>query len=360
MPSDPTIYDIAKRAGVGIATVSRVLNGSERVSPHTRATVQRAMVDLGFRPNRAARRLAVRGPNRARVAALMPFFSANFYFAVSEPLSKGLASADIDLVLYNIQNRDDKNRVLDRLVREHSCEGLVLCSMGIGPERVAQFRNQAVPMVSVDFPIAGVPSVTVDNVSGATTATRHLQRAGARKLALVSGPEVALAFRKREEGFVSVAGSEAPVIRADAVSIEAGRAAAARLFDAHPDVDAVMTVNDLLAVGVLVEARSRGRQVPEQVQIMGFDDQPLMEVIGMSTVRQPMSEFGSWAAMAISTVLARPSTPDAVPAAVPSLELPLSLMLRTTSRGLPGHRPARRPPDTGGPASVVEVGPRRH
>ncbi len=340
MATDPTIYDIAKHAGVGIATVSRVLNGSERVSPHTRTVVQRSMSELGFRPNRAARRLAVRGPNRPRVAALMPLFSANFYFAVSEPLSKGLAEADIDLVLYNIQNRDDKNRVLDRLVREHSCEGLVLCSMGIGPERVAQFRNQAVPMVSLDFPIPGLPSVTVDNADGAAQATRQLQATGAERLGLISGPRAALAFRQREEGFAAVASSAAPVVHAAAVTIEAGRAAAAVLFDQHPGIDGIVTVNDLLAVGALSEARARSLQVPDQLQIIGFDDQPLMEVIGMSTVRQPMGEFGSWAAQAITTLLARPAVGAAGPASVAAVELPLSLVLRSTTRPAAGGRRA--------------------
>jgi len=113
-----TIYDIAHRAGVGIATVSRVINGSDRVAEPTRLAVQRAMVELGFRPNHAARQLAVRGPNRPRVAALMPFFSANFYFSVSRPMSNGLASSKIDLLVYDIQNRDNKNRLLDQILQE--------------------------------------------------------------------------------------------------------------------------------------------------------------------------------------------------------------------------------------------------
>ena len=137
MTLPPTIYDIAKRAGVGIATVSRVLNGSDRVADATRTAVQLAMKELDFRPNRAARRLAVGGVNRPRVAALMPFFSASFYYAVSAPLSAALSAADIDLVLYNIQDRDHKNRVLDRIVAERACEGLVLLSMGVRPARLA-------------------------------------------------------------------------------------------------------------------------------------------------------------------------------------------------------------------------------
>ena len=132
MPGEATIYDIAQRAKVGIATMSRVLNGSARVTGQTRVVVQQAMHELGYRPNRAARRLAVRGPNRPRVAAMMPLFSPHFSFSVSRPIAQGLMAADMDLVLYDVANRKAKNRLLDRIVSERACEGLILCSMGIG------------------------------------------------------------------------------------------------------------------------------------------------------------------------------------------------------------------------------------
>ncbi len=342
MLGDPTIYDIAKRAGVGIATVSRVLNGSERVASATRLAVQRAMVELGFRPNRAARRLAVRGPNRQRVAALMPFFSASFYFSVSKPLSLGLAAADLDFVLYNIQDRDDKNRVLDRLVREHACEGLVLCSMGIPPERVAQLQQMGIPVVSVEYALPGVPSVTVDNVAAGTRAARYLQRGGSKALALITGSAETQSFLDREEGFVAVAGSEAPQLRAEAITPEAGRAAAAALLDHHAQVDGIVCVNDMIAVGVLEELNARGRQVPRDVQVIGFDDQPLMDVIGLSTIRQPMGEFGAWAAEAIATLLHRPTAGKA--ASVAALELPVVLVPRATTRAPRAARTGKESP----------------
>src|SRR5690606_3177375 len=94
----PTIYDIAARANVGIATVSRVINGSRRVSDKTRKAVQKAMSELGFRPNYAARRLAAGVPNRPRIVALMPFFTTAFYFTVCKALSQKLSAADMDLV----------------------------------------------------------------------------------------------------------------------------------------------------------------------------------------------------------------------------------------------------------------------
>lgn len=327
MTAGPTIYDIAARAGVGIATVSRVINGSARVADATRHAVQQAMTDLGFRPNRAARRLAAGGPNRSRVAALLPFFSTNFYFSVCKPLSQGLAGADIDLVLCNVQTRDDKNRLLDRLLKERSCEALLLCSMGIGPERHEEFTRAGIPVVAVDFPLAGVPSVTVDNVAGSELATRCLLERGSRRVALISGPQAAHAFRDRETGFRNVVGAEAPIHRCEAVTPEEGAAATAALVAAH-DPDGIVCVNDLFAIGVLDHLRAVGRTVPDAVQVIGFDDQPLMDHIGLTTVRQPMDDFGTWAAETLAHLLIERTEH------VPSEVLPLSLIVRATTRPL--------------------------
>jgi DNA-binding LacI/PurR family transcriptional regulator len=350
MAADPTIYDIARRAGVGIATVSRVLNGASGVADATRLGVQKAMGELGFRPNRAARRLAVRGPNRARIVAVMPFFSTNFYFAVCKPLAQGLAAAEMDLVLYDVGNREGKLRLLDRIAAERSCEGLLICSMGIGPERQNQFARLGIPVVCIDYPLENVPSVTVDNVEGGTMATRALLASGSRRLALITGP-VALAFRQREEGFSTLAGAEAPVARAQAVTREAGRAAAAALCDGHPHIDGIVTVNDVLAIGVIEELRARGRRIPQDVQVTGFDDQPLMDVFGLSTVRQPMQAFGEWAARAIQTLILSPGTP------VASTQLSLSFIARATTRtpveGGLRRRAARPVASVSGPAELT-------
>ncbi len=333
MSAPQTIYDIATRAGVGIATVSRVLNGSSKVGPQTRRRVEQAMRELDYRPNRAARRLATGGPNRPRVAALMPFFSAAFYYAISRPLASGLAQADIDLVLCNVASRTDKQRFLDRIVAERSAEGVVLGSMGIGPDRQAQLKRLGIPVVSIEFPLPGIPTVSVDNLNGCALAARHLVACGAKRLGLIGGPVLAVPFRLREEGFRTVAGDDAAIERATEVSPAAGAKAAAALLKADAELDGIVCVNDLLAVGAIEELARRQRRVPEDVQVIGFDDLPLMDVLGLTTVRQPMSEFGDWAARAIAESIARPGV------AVASQELDLTLIPRRTSRAA---RPRKR------------------
>jgi len=326
-----TIYDIAQRAGVGIATVSRVINGSTRVAEPTRLAVQRAMAELGFRPNHAARQLAVRGPNRPRVSALMPFFSsANFYFSVSRPLSNGLAAANIDLLLHDVQDRENKNRLLDQIVQERSCDGLIVCSMGIGAERQLQLQRIGIPVVCVDYPLPGVPSITVDNRGGVEVAAAHLFSTGSNKLAMISAPHTVLAFRQREEVFREIAGADVPVQRAEGWQREDGQKAMSQLLARHRSIEAVLCVNDLLAIGAVEELRSRGRDVPGAVQVIGFDDQPLMDVIGLSTVRQPMGALGDWAALAMRDLLGHPK-PGTPPG---SEELPVTLIHRATTRNV--------------------------
>ena len=327
-----TIYDIAQRAGVGIATVSRVINGSSRVAEPTRLAVQRAMAELGFRPNHAARQLAVRGPNRPRVAALMPFSNANFYFSVSRPLSNGLASSNIDLSIYDVQSREIKNRLLDRLLLERSCDGIILCSMGIGDERKEQLVRFGIPVVCVDYPLPGVPSITVDNRGGCEIAARHLLDTGSSKLAMISGlPQTSPAFREREDAFLEIAGADSPIVRPEGLTLEEGQKAMSQLLAKHRRIDGVICASDLLAIGAVQELKSRGRDVPGSVQVIGFDDQPLMDVIGLSTVRQPMSGLGEWASLAMRDLLAPPSMRGEPPS---SKQLAVTLIHRATTRNV--------------------------
>ena len=138
--ADPTIYDIARVAGVGIATVSRVVNGTAGVAPGTRAAVERAVAELGYRPNRSARHLAAGTGDRPRVAAFMSVFTTAFYTEVGAPLAAGLAKAGIDLVILDQAHGDDQERHLDRLIRERACEVVLMFSADSRPRGAGLWR----------------------------------------------------------------------------------------------------------------------------------------------------------------------------------------------------------------------------
>ncbi len=326
MADGPTIYDIAAKAQVGIATVSRVLNGRGSVASATRDAIMQAVNELGYRPNRSARSLASGVIHRPRIAALVPLFRAAFSVEVTRALAGGLETAGMDLLLFDVPDRAAKQRVLDRLVAARSCEGIVLCSMGVGSERQLELKRLGIPFVFCDFSIPGVPSVAVDNVAGGELLAQTLLARGAQHPALVSGPDEVYAFLDREQGFRQAAPNKAPVLRATAITREAGRALVPTLLKKRPAVDAVACVNDQIALGVVEGLRATNVRVPEDVQVIGFDDMPLMDVLGLSTIRQDLPAFGAWAAEAIAALVRDPS------AELTAQTLPLAAVLRQTTR----------------------------
>lgn len=326
MPA-PTIYDIAARAGVGIATVSRVINGSHRVSDKTRKAVQEAMAELDFRPNHAARRLAAGAPNRPRVVALMPFFTTSFYFSVCKALAQSLSAAGTDLVLVDVKNRDEADRHLDRVLAERSSEGVILCSMDLSDERRQQFEILNIPIVALDYPTEHVPHICVDNVEGGRLLSRSLSKHNSQVQALVIGTRQALVFQEREQGFLDVCPPGSRVFETESVDVECGTAIVAQILEQLPAVDGIACAADTLAIGVVQELRRRGRRVPEEVQIIGFDDQPLMDALGLSTIHQPMDQFGTWAAESILNMINNGAAqrPE-------NVVVPLEVKLRETTR----------------------------
>lgn len=325
--SSPTIYDIAARAGVGIATVSRVINGSRRVSDMTRKSVQKAMSDLGFRPNNAARRLAAGAPNRPRVVAIMPFFTTAFYFNVCQALSRKLALAGTDLVLVDARGQEEADRHIDRLLAERSCEGVVLCSMDLTGDRKEQFDILHIPVIALDYRAEDIPHVRVDNIEGGRLLSQTLSRGGSRHQALIIGTREAHAFRDREQGFLEVAPPGSRVVECELDTVDGGIRATQELLLALPNLDGIACAGDTLAVGVLKALREAGRDVPGEIQVVGFDDMPLMDVMNLTTIRQPMADFGNWGGDTILHMIKAPV--ETRPA---SVVLPLEVVLRGTTR----------------------------
>ncbi len=326
--SAPTIYDIAARAGVGIATVSRVINGSQRVSEKTRQAVQRAMEEAGFRPNNAARRLAAGAPNRHRVAALMPLATTPFYFSVCKSLSLVLAGGNTDLMLVDVSSDSEAREHLERLLRERSCEGVILCSMDLPDELQEQFKTFNIPLVALDCETKTIPHIRIDNVEGGRLLSETLSQCGAKQQALVIGKRSGKAFLEREKGFMERCPPGSPVFELPLMDVEGGRTIARTILKNYPHIDAIACAGDLAAIGIVDELRLAGKNVPEDIQVIGFDDQPLVDVMGLSTIRQPMERFGQWAGSAILQLIS--PQPD-ISAPEPHV-LPLEVIRRSTTQ----------------------------
>jgi DNA-binding LacI/PurR family transcriptional regulator len=294
-----TLEEVGVEAGVSRATVSRVINGSPRVSPEAKVAVERAIEKLGYSPNRAARSLVTR---RTDTVALVvsereeSFFAEPFFAAVVRGLSAAAAKEDKNLVLVLAQDGDDRERAR-RFLRADHVDGIVLMSLHGDDPLPRQLARAGMPTVLIGRPLgrATVPYVDADNRGGAREAVEHLLSLGRRSVATIAGPASMCAGIDRLDGYgdaLAAAGirpSDALVEEGD-FGQESGYEAMQRLLRRRPRLDAVFAASDMMAAGALQALREAGRDVPSDVAVVGFDDFQIAAhtVPALTTVRQPL------------------------------------------------------------------------
>jgi DNA-binding LacI/PurR family transcriptional regulator len=292
-----TLADVARLAGVSLATASRVLTGSARVRPPTRDRVERAMDQLGYVRNRAA---SSAGRRRTGSIALAfceespKVFAEPFFAGMLWGVSKAVAAADLQLVLLTLP-APRGYRTLQRYLRSGHVDGALFMSIhswpGFDP------AGLGIPVVLCGRPMDHAEQlsyVDADNVRGAQEAVRYLLEQGRTEVATIAGPpdmspgvDRLIGYRKA----MTAAGSGDPgMIAYGDFSRHAGEHALARLIDHRPRLDAVFCASDLMAAGAMHMLRRQGRRVPDDVAVIGFEDSPLAALTSprLSTVRQPV------------------------------------------------------------------------
>jgi DNA-binding LacI/PurR family transcriptional regulator len=316
----PTLEEVALRAGVGRGTASRVINGSEQVSEAARTAVLQAVEDLGYVPNRAARSLVTRLTD---VIALVVseseerFFGEPFFGQIVRGVSTALAGGNRQLLLTMSHRAHDRGRLDNYLSRQH-VDGVLLLSLHGDDPLPRQLAARGVPAVLGGRPSerASLPFVDVDNASGAALAVSHLAGLGRRRIATITGPLDMSAGQLRLNGYRSaLADHGLPVdpsliIEGD-FSEQSGRAATATLLDRVPDLDALFAASDPMAVAALAELAARGRRVPQDVAVVGFDDSPTSRYTTpqLTTVHQPVEKMGEQMVRLLEEVIDGGPTP---------------------------------------------------
>jgi len=298
-----TLEEVAHLAGVSRATVSRVVNGSPRVSPEVRTDVQAAIERLGYVPNRAARSLVTRRSDSIAVVITEPtatLFSDPFFPRLLRGISSELAARDRQLVLLMPDTAADESRTADYLTAGH-VDGTVLVSLHEDDPLPARLRSAAIPIVMVGRPAKGTDAsyVDVDNRQGGHSAVAHLIAGGRRAIATIAGPQDMAAGTDRLTGYrdgLAEAGFpfDPMLVASGDFSQDSGAAAMTRLLAARPDIDGVFAASDLMAVGALSVLASAGRRVPADVAVVGFDDSPvaMSTTPRLTSVRQPIEAMG--------------------------------------------------------------------
>lgn len=298
-----TLEGVASLAGVSRATVSRVVNGSPKVSPEVRREVEAAIERLGYVPNRAARSLVTRRSGSFGLVITEPtgrLFSDPFFPRVLRGISAELNARDLQLVLLMPNSPADVQRTGDYLSAGH-VDGAVLVSLHGADPLPARLSAAGIPLVLVGRPLRGVSAsyVDVDNRQGARSAVEHLITTGRHAIATIAGPQDMPAGIDRLTGYRDAIGeafrvTDATLEATGDFTQESGARAMTRLLAKRPDLDAVFAASDLMAAGALSVLVKSGRQVPDDVAIVGYDDSPVATSTQpqLSSVRQPIEEMG--------------------------------------------------------------------
>jgi LacI family transcriptional regulator len=306
----PTIHDVARRAGVSISTVSRVLNDTSSVREDKRRLVLEAAETLGYAPNPAA--LSLHNKRTGGVGVLLPFVNGEFFSEVLGGLDGAAQDLDHFLVVSTSHRRPDEFRKAVRAL-DKRVDGLVVMAPELDPDGAASILDLGPPVVFLNTDTEGLAADTLnfDNYVGARALTRHLLDAGHRHVAHVHGPPLAWDARERARGYreaMDEAGLDAEgLVFEGGYTREAGYVAVGAALAARPRPTAIVAANDYCALGALSALHAAGVAVPGEVAVGGFDGMPSARyaVPPLTTVRVPVRDLADRAVRRLVARLGR-------------------------------------------------------
>ncbi|HZB28570.1 MAG TPA: LacI family DNA-binding transcriptional regulator [Streptosporangiaceae bacterium] len=297
----PTLEAVAALAGVGRGTVSRVVNGSPKVSPQAREAVLNAIDELGYVPNRAARMLVTRRTDT--VALVMSemeekVFAEPYFAGIIRGISHGLADTGLQLLL-TIAHSQAEHKRLEHYLTDQHVDGVLLSGLHGDDSLPRHLEENGVPTVCVGGPVGLEPVsyVDADNAGGAREAVNHLIERGRRRIATITGPQDMRVGVERLGGYCAALASaglpEGGVAYGD-FGEESGAQAMRDLLAREPDLDAVFTASDPMAIGAMRVLKESGRRIPDDVAVVGFDDSATARhtVPPLTSVHQPLESMG--------------------------------------------------------------------
>ena len=304
--AEATIRDVARRAQVSVASVSRALNGLDNVSEKTRSRVIAAATALGYVPHAGARSLSLARTNA--IGVVLPDVHGEFFSEIVRGMDLAANECGYLLLLSNMHEPSPQAESALRAMRGR-VDGLIVMAPHLDRATLERALPAATPAVLINAPadVRDYSNLRVDNEAGVDAVVSHLAALGRRHIVHVAGPddnldaqERAAAFRRAMARHASV--EEATILPGDFTE-EAGAAAIGRLLAQGARFDALFAANDMMAVGALQALQAAGLRVPADVAVAGFDDVPLARHLGLSTVRARVAELGARAVERLVTML---------------------------------------------------------
>jgi LacI family transcriptional regulator len=296
-----TIKDVARRANVSIATVSRVINNkSDGVSDETRKEVLKVASDLGYYPNRVARGLVT---NKTNILGLiLPDITNPFFPSIVRGVEDTANKYGYNIILCNTDNSSEKEKTYIKILKENKVDGIICTSVaGSNDDSFKLSPNDKIPFVWLDRNLreTKAPMVYTDGVYGMCQIVDYIIKQGHKKIAYISGPKLNFSAEQRFKGYLKAINEAEIDVNNDLIKegnyqIQDGNKCMMDIIESGEEFTAVVCANDLMAIGAIEALKSRGIRIPYDVSVTGYDDITISSITypKLTTVAQPIYEMG--------------------------------------------------------------------
>lgn len=289
-----TIKDVAKKANVSVATVSRVINKKGYVNEETRMLVETAIHQLNYVPNELARSLF--NKDSKLIGVLVPHFDTQFYAELIEGIENSAMRLGYKIMLSNTQDSAKREKDYIHIYSQYNIDGIIVA---LNAHNVEQLIKSDLPIVTVDHILSeNIPSITSNNILGGIIAAQKLISGGARYILELRGPSFLLTVSERSLGFRQVlVQNNIPYISYDTDLLNPNIEVIKKTIEDHPEIDAIFATSDFLAIHAQNILHKLGRRVPDDVQIVGFDNIVYTTLVSptITTIEQPIRKMGELA-----------------------------------------------------------------
>lgn len=300
------IQEVAQKAGVSVATVSRVFNNSSTVAKKTRLKVEQAISELNYEPSVLGRNL--RNSESRLLLVLIPSISNPFYTDIINGIEDTAIGLGYNILLCETDSNPDRESIYFNLIRNRLADGIISMDPSVNKSKLVELASQYPIVQCSEFDEdASISYVTINNELAAYHAVKHLIKIGQKKIALINSDEKFLYARERRRGYEKAMNEYGLKIKSDwiyntqSLDFEDGKLAMTSLLDLPERPTAVFAVSDVLAIGALKEINNAGLQVPNDIALIGFDKIAFSNMTHptLTTISQPMYKMGSISAKMI-------------------------------------------------------------
>ncbi|AIM15720.1 MULTISPECIES: LacI family DNA-binding transcriptional regulator [Neobacillus] len=320
-----TIRDVARKAGVSVATVSRALNDKGYVHEDTRKAINEAIKELNYKPNEVARSLYKK--KSRLIGLLLPDIRNPFFPELARGVEDIMQESGYRLIIGNADEKPEKENDYIQTFIQNNVIGIISASH----TEKKHYKHLTCPVVFLDRTSEPFPSVYADGLTGGKMAAREIIRRGSKRITLLRGPIEVKTAQDRFKGALDElcqANVDFNVMTMASFAYQDASKCAKEIFEKYPDTDGVIASNDIAAAAILHEAIRKGKSIPNDLQIVGYDDIPLSGLLfpPLSTIKQPAYEMGREAAKLLIKLINNEPIQNRM------IQMPVTFIERQTTR----------------------------